>query len=490
MEANEVLAALNFRSRVAEEEGVELEAYFVETDQWNRVFRGEVDIVYGAKGSGKSAIYSLIKAKSNELRVRGIEVLPLENVRGKAVFSKITTDPLTSEAEFRSLWKTCFLLEIARFFRLNKVQNQSSKWLLDVLEDADLISIPKTVHGLVKRSKRMLGRLFKAEAIEPGLKIDPQTGAVEGISCKISMREEGLDEAGKNFVTLEELLSAADKALAGAGKYIWFLLDRLDAAFAPPVDLEANALKGLLRAYIDLFPLSQIDVKIFLRSDIWKRLTLETGFREASHITRHITLTWNLNSLLNLIIRRALYSAGLANFYAISPDVVIQSIREQVGLFYRIFSAVEPSSGMPSLNWIISRTADGSGQSAPREVIHLLSAARDEQLRMVEVGVPMPLSRELISAEALASALPQVSRERFDQTLCAEYSEFQSYMRRLEGTPTDHQLDDLAVCWGVKPNEAAQIAERLVEIGFFERLNRVGYRIPYIYRTALRIREE
>lgn len=60
MGKREVLRATTFGKRVAEEEGDELSTYFVETDQWKRISEGEVDIVYGAKGSGKSAIYSLL----------------------------------------------------------------------------------------------------------------------------------------------------------------------------------------------------------------------------------------------------------------------------------------------------------------------------------------------------------------------------------------------------------------------------------------------
>ena len=33
---------------------------FVETDQWSRIVKGEIDIVRGDKGAGKSAIYSLL----------------------------------------------------------------------------------------------------------------------------------------------------------------------------------------------------------------------------------------------------------------------------------------------------------------------------------------------------------------------------------------------------------------------------------------------
>jgi hypothetical protein len=54
----DLLRNMSFGARVAEEETGELASYFVETDQWNRIFRGEIDVVRGEKGAGKSAIYS------------------------------------------------------------------------------------------------------------------------------------------------------------------------------------------------------------------------------------------------------------------------------------------------------------------------------------------------------------------------------------------------------------------------------------------------
>ena len=60
MDKREILRSSNFGMRVAEDESSELEKYFVETDQWQRTFKGDVDIVYGSKGAGKSALYSLL----------------------------------------------------------------------------------------------------------------------------------------------------------------------------------------------------------------------------------------------------------------------------------------------------------------------------------------------------------------------------------------------------------------------------------------------
>ena len=60
MDKFELLKSISFGERVAEDEINELAKYFVETDQWGRMVKGEIDVVRGAKGAGKSAIYSLL----------------------------------------------------------------------------------------------------------------------------------------------------------------------------------------------------------------------------------------------------------------------------------------------------------------------------------------------------------------------------------------------------------------------------------------------
>ena len=71
MDKRAILQSCKFGERVAEEESSELEKYFVETDQWARTYRGEVDVIYGPKGSGKSALYSLLIQRTNHLFDRG-----------------------------------------------------------------------------------------------------------------------------------------------------------------------------------------------------------------------------------------------------------------------------------------------------------------------------------------------------------------------------------------------------------------------------------
>ena len=79
MERLRLLKGITFGERVAEDETNALGQYFVETDQWERIFDGKIDVVRGDKGSGKSAIYSLLDSKANQLFDRRVLLTTAEN---------------------------------------------------------------------------------------------------------------------------------------------------------------------------------------------------------------------------------------------------------------------------------------------------------------------------------------------------------------------------------------------------------------------------
>jgi hypothetical protein len=110
MTKREVLERISFGKRIAEEEVDDLATYFVETNQWRQIFSGEKDVVFGDKGGGKSAIYSLLVSRSGELLARQIVIVPAEKPRGAPAFKDLIADPPTTQQEFVGLWKLYFLV--------------------------------------------------------------------------------------------------------------------------------------------------------------------------------------------------------------------------------------------------------------------------------------------------------------------------------------------------------------------------------------------
>jgi len=185
----DVLRDLNVGQRVAEDEVDELASYFVETDQFRRILSGDVDVVFGPKGAGKSAIYSSVLARADELFDEGITLIAGEIPRGTPAFSDIVTDPPTSELEFIAIWKFYVLSLIASVLEDYDITSDESQEVRIALASAGLASDPGGLRGLVRRVRDYVSRLLNAESLEGGLILDPATGLPAGVSGKIVLGE-------------------------------------------------------------------------------------------------------------------------------------------------------------------------------------------------------------------------------------------------------------------------------------------------------------
>lgn len=133
------LEEVTFGNQVAENEASFLSTYFVETQPWKKLFKGEVDVIFGSKGAGKSALYTLLLHKQNSLYERNIFLISAEKPTGKTVFSDISTEPPTQENEFITLWKVYFCQLIVNWLIENEMCEGAAKKVADKLVEAGLI---------------------------------------------------------------------------------------------------------------------------------------------------------------------------------------------------------------------------------------------------------------------------------------------------------------------------------------------------------------
>lgn len=271
----------------------------------------------------------------------------------------------------------------------------------------------------------------------------------------------------------------------------WIVLDRLDIAFTESEELEITAIRSLFRAYLDLNTLSQFRIKIFLRDDIWKKI-VNNGFREATHITKTTNLSWDSKTILNLIANRLVSNENLCNHLGIDAKKVMSDLSLQEDVFYMVFPRqIEKGARKPTaLDWVLSRLADGTGRTAPREVIQLLNASREEQLNHWRMGKKASDDDKIIGRSAIQDALPKVFQSRYKQTICAEYPTLIPWMSALEGEKAEQNLQSLSKLWHTNSAETAKTAEKLVDVGFFSRRgekNDPAFWIPHLYRDALNL---
>lgn len=482
----DLLKGASFGQRIAEQEMDELASYFVETDQWKQLVAGEKDIVYGPKGSGKSALYSLLVQKNDELFDRGILVVPAERPAGTPAFRNLAVDPPTAEWAFIGLWKIYFLALAATVLLEWGVETEEARRVYSSLQQVGLLQKKRNLAALLQGARDYIRRISNAEAIEGGISID-STGVPTAITAKVTLGDTGY-AAAPTTVSVDDLLEDADAALHDLDFRVWIVLDRLDVAFSQHEELEKNALRALFKAYLDMQGLRNIATKVFLRTDIWQKITDE-GFREASHITRSLTITWERQSLLHLVVRRTLKNREICSYYGVEPKAVFADVAEQEQLIDRMLpDQVDLGRNPRTFDWMLSRTQDGSGQTAPRELIHLLSTLRASQLRRSELGHEPPPDEQLFDRAAFKDALKDVSEVRLKQTLFAEFPALKRFVELLDGQKTQHTLATLGGIWDTDASETREIAGALVDVGFFEvrgAKDNPVYWVPFLYRDAL-----
>jgi len=463
-----LLESLAFGKRVAEEEP-HLEKYFVETLLWRKILRGEVDIVYGMKGSGKSAIFHLLTTGRDI--PTGVKIIPAENTRGAPVFNAIKTDPPPSETQFVYLWKLYILSLIASDSEILKTLK---------IEHSDLATELSSAGVIDEDKGEILKKVLKY------LKYIDTIGIAKILEVKL-----GSPESAEKRINVDRAMDVLNRILSKEEKIVWVLFDRLDSVFDDNSNLEENALRALFKTYRDFSKYDHIKLKIFLRTDIWATLTSK-GFREASHIIQCATIEWSEVNIVNLIVRRLLSNPGLVVFYNVTPEQILASYEEQEQFFYRIFPNQIDAGSRKSetIKWLMTRVADGTRQVAPRELIHLLNESKDEQIKALELGESTFDGERLFSPVAMKRALPAVSQVRLEQTIFSEYPDFKQYILALEGEKSTQSLDTLSKIWNITAEETIKVASRMVEIGFFEQRGEKRtpeYWVPFLYRPRLRL---
>lgn len=485
----DVLKGSSFGKRTAEEEQEHLRAYFVETEQWRQVFKGEVDIIYGPKGSGKSAIYSLISQSSNALFDRNIIVVPGENPQGAPAFKDVQDDPPSNEAEFINLWKLYVLTLCGIAFKEYGLTGPKCDLVVSTLEDADLIPTTISLAKVLRYAFDYVRKFTRPKVLETRVALDQITGMPIGLTGRIVFQEPSAAAAKCGILSIDELFVTASEALEASGYSIWIILDRLDVAFAESDELEARALRSLFRFYLETKVNKSISTKIFLRTDIWADIT-QGGFREASHIERSLSIEWRTEDLLNLVVRRAVSNEAICSFYGIERSQILADFGSQEQFLARMFpDQVETGPNKPrTLQWVLGRTRDAKQETAPRELIHFLNELRNVQINRLERGDSNITGEKLFEQIAFKEALPAVSKVRLEQTLYAEFPALKRYVEAMRDQKATQPLSNLQSIWNVSAQEAILVCAQLEQVGFLEKLGGqqgASWRVPFLYRPAL-----
>jgi len=274
-----ILQKLDFGSSSAENEIRNLQEYYLKTDAYSRALRGEVQLVIGRKGSGKSAIF--LQIRDRERNKSKNVVLDLKPEGHQLIKFKELILSYLQEGTFQhtivAFWEYILLLEVChKVLDNDKLRHLNSTELYEPyrkLESSYKAENYLTEGDFSERMSKLMENLTNTYKSKYGSNKNIRLSSAEITNLLYTSDISALRKDLLNY------LKHKDK--------IWILLDNIDKGW-PSSGLQhedfiimrtlIDALRSIQRQCskerIDLFPI------IFLRNDVYELLVEQTSDRQ------------------------------------------------------------------------------------------------------------------------------------------------------------------------------------------------------------------
>lgn len=214
------------------------------------------------------------------------------------------------------------------------------------------------------------------------------------------------------------------------------------------------------------------------------------GFTALTHVTARQadTLRWSEEQILTFVVRRLFVNKKLCQYCKVDPERLLNSAEYQLECFKRVFpKTVHRGPNQSStIRWIYSHTQDGRGVVTPRDVLDLLTTARQKQLNICFAD-PNGTSADIIGSAAIQYGLEELSKKKRQTYLEAEFPHIWPNIVKLVGGKTEYSLRALQKIFG---KDCRKIVEDLVSLGVLRpkaKNKAENYQIPYVYRKGLEV---
>jgi hypothetical protein len=349
-EPKTLLERLNLGASAAENELQELGYYFLETDEFRRTLRGEIKVVAGRKGSGKTALFAQLRDNLREDRSNVILDLRPEGFQ-LLKFKERVLDYLeegTKEHTVTAFWEYLLLLEICHKLlakdRSVHMRDQRLyapyRKLADTYYQDDFVSEGDFAERMLKLKERI------ADDFGATLKDDQKKRILESGEITELLYKHDVARLRSDVMGYLEFKSS-----------LWILFDNLDKGW-PPHGIQAEDVLTL-RCLMDAMTKIQRELRreniechgvVFIRNDVYELLVANTPDRGK---VPSVVLDWTDADLLReLLRRRFLYGDDLdpeMSFDAIWSSISVSHIHGEETSQYLIERSLMRPRGLIDL---------------------------------------------------------------------------------------------------------------------------------------------
>lgn len=302
-----LLANIDLGASAAENEISELGRYYLETDEYRRTLRGEVQLVVGRKGAGKTALFVQVRNRLRQHKARVVLDLKPEGYQLLKFQDQVLSllGAGTQEHTIGAFWEYLLLLEIChKVLTSDKESHLHNHLLFEPYQ-----------------------RLAKTYADDRFVKEGDFAERITALTHRITadFEQELAREPGKTLLSRDEItgilyrhdIHALQRDLIEYVRHkesVWILFDNLDKGW-PAHGISAKdlvTLRGLLHALAGLqrtFAREEIKCTgtVFIRNDVYEHLV--AGMPDRGK-TSSVSLDWSDPSLLRELLRRRLVASG------------------------------------------------------------------------------------------------------------------------------------------------------------------------------------
>ncbi len=306
VEPSTLLGRLDFGASAAENELRDLGSYYVETDAYKRALRGEVRMLVGRKGMGKSAVFFQVRDRVRENRKN--VVLDLKPDGYQLLKFKQSVLRLLEKGTFEhtvtAFWEYLLLLEVCH----------------KVLQDD---RVAHTRDPRIYEPYRALSEAYSTDDyVAEGDFSERLALLIRNIENNYTAKygdRKGVELSNPEITQLLHLHALHDlrRALAQYIQFkdsLWLLIDNLDKGWPPGGIAEDDvilircldeAARKIARDFAKLHVTT--NALIFLRQDVYELLIAATSDRGKE---AHVSLDWSDADLLREMLRRRFVNSG------------------------------------------------------------------------------------------------------------------------------------------------------------------------------------
>jgi hypothetical protein len=477
---HQILDLLDLGSDVAENDSGLLD-YFVETTDFKTILSGTVDVIRGHKGLGKSAIYRSLM--SGRFDPPNVLIIDASDATSSDLF-RATQAVEKTEDQFKLLWTAHIATiagnEVLRTMPETPHDKEALKQIRDFLKYI----------GLLKESRKgtLLDTVRRAKSFAVGIGVSEEGLPSLNFSVELDRSVEKALVSEQHFL---DLIGLCVEVLRNSKKCLWITLDRLDELFTKGSLNESSSLRALFRSHLTICAIrhgqTEVRPKIFIRTDIYDRITRHSGFTNVTHF-RDLNIIWNGPSILALVSKRVLANADIRRS--------LSKLGFNVEDPKSVWSALAPETiqSKRSNIWIAKATTDSSGAFNPRNYIALLSLSAKKNHQLLRSNPLGSYGDTILSMDSIMSSFGELSRKRLDDTVLAEFPSSRPFIDRLRGgvAAFDSRVQ-FATAIGLpsdKDPELEAAIDLLVETGVLKRVTHSTFSIAYMYRPALRVGDQ